>query len=114
MGKFRVILTAVMSLCLSLALAGVASAAAINCGDCHGTTPVNSDNCAGTARGLHGTHVNYSSSTYKKTVASYGKCSYCHTATTATSPTATHNNGFINITGGNTVNTIHAVGLKED
>jgi len=98
MGKLRLLAMAA-AVVLTLAFSGSAFAAAIVCGDCHGNPPVNSDNCGNTARGLHGTHVNYSSVTFPKTVASYGKCAYCHPSTVATAPTVTHVNGFINVTG---------------
>jgi hypothetical protein len=100
MKGLRLIVMSAMVIGLTLGLAGMASAAAISCGDCHGVPPVNGDNCDNTGRGLHGIHYNYSSASYPKTVASYGKCAYCHTATTATAPTLTHNNNFVNITGG--------------
>jgi hypothetical protein len=96
---------AVMAFALTLGLASMASAATITCGGCHGTAPngnpVNGDNCTNTARGLHGMHVNYSSLTYKKTVASNGKCAYCHAAVSDAKGIAsrTHNNNFINVTG---------------
>jgi len=106
MSKFRFVLAAVMATAMTLAFAGMASAAAMNpCGGCHGTTatqdpnPLAADACNNLGRGLHGTHVNYSSFTFKKTVASYGKCSYCHTATTAKAPTLIHINGYVNVTG---------------
>ena len=50
---------------LTLGLAGLANAAAITCGGCHSVPPANADNCNNDARRLHGTHVNYSSTTYK-------------------------------------------------
>ena len=108
MGKVKLMVLSVMALCLSLALTGMAQAAAINCGDCHSAPPVNADNCTNTARGLHGVHYNYSSATFKKTVANYGKCAYCHPTPPDTQPTVTHNNNYINITGyssGNIVST---------
>jgi hypothetical protein len=58
--------------------------------------------------------VNYSSATYKKTVANNGKCAYCHTAVSDTKgvSSATHNNNYINITG-NVVGSINSSGLRE-
>jgi len=99
MGKIRLMLMAAVTLALTLGLTGLASAATITCGDCHSVPPVNADNCNNTGRGLHGTHVNYSSAAYPKTVANNGKCSYCHTATPTKAPTLTHNDGYVNITG---------------
>jgi len=97
MKMVKLMMAAIMAVGLTLGLAGAASAAAITCGDCHSAPPVDSDNCATDARGLHGTHTNYSSASMPKTVASYGKCAYCHTATTGTAPTSTHNNDAVDI-----------------
>lgn len=74
------------------------AAATFGCGSCHGTPPVDGDNCDGDARGLHGVHYNYSSTQMKKSEPVTGKCAFCHTATTGYSPTATHNNNYINVT----------------
>jgi hypothetical protein len=96
---------------LTLGLSGSAFAVAITCGGCHGSAPlgnpVNGDNCTNNARGLHGTHVNYSSAVYKKTITANGKCSYCHAAVADAKgiSSRTHNNNFINVTG-NLVNTL--------
>jgi len=105
MSKFKLMLSMALAVGLTFAVAGMANAAAITCGGCHGTTgtqdpmPNNADNCTSNARALHGTHVNYSSTTFKKTVANYGKCAYCHKAVTTKAPTLTHNTGYINVTG---------------
>jgi ferredoxin len=74
-----------------------ASASAIVCGDCHSVTdgPLDGDNCAGDARGLHGTHNNYSSSLLQP---GDNKCDYCHSAVASTAPTALHNNNYVNVT----------------
>lgn len=95
----KLMMAAFMAVGLTLAVSGMASAAAITCGDCHSTPPVDADNCTTTARGLHGTHTNYSSASMPEVVANYGKCAYCHTAVTATGPTATHNNNAVEIDG---------------
>jgi len=91
-------MTLVLAVAMTLGLAGMASAAAITCGDCHSTPPVNGDNCAGDADGLHGVHFNYSGSLMPKSAALTDKCAYCHTSTTSTAPTSTHNNNYINVT----------------
>jgi len=101
-GKLKLTLVAALAFCITAGMASTAMAAALYCGACHGTTPANADNCTNTGRGLHGTHVNYSSATFKKTVASNGKCAYCHTAVSDTTGklSTTHINGYLNITGG--------------
>jgi hypothetical protein len=102
---------------LTLGLSGSAFAVAITCGGCHGSAPlgnpINSDNCTNTARGLHGTHVNYSSLTFKKTITANGKCSYCHAAVADAKGIAsrTHNNNFINVTG-NTVGSVNTLAMS--
>ncbi|MBI5695948.1 MAG: hypothetical protein HZC51_09470 [Nitrospirae bacterium] len=104
MSKFKMMFMVVLATVMTLGFAGMASAATIACGDCHGTAatddplPVNADNCANTGRGLHGVHVNYSSVSMPKTVASYGKCGYCHTATATKAPSTSHNNNYVNVT----------------
>jgi len=122
MSRIKMMLSMVITVGLTLALVGMANAAAITCGGCHGTTgtqnpmPNDVDNCSGNARGLHGTHVNYSSATFKKNVASYGKCAYCHTATPTKGPSLTHNNSYVNVTGsdngGKATNLDYNVGAK--
>ena len=110
--KFKYILALAAAVVLTLGIAGMANAAAITCGGCHSATPVDADNCNNNARALHGTHVNYSSATYKKTVSSNGKCTYCHSAVADAKgiASATHNNNYINVTG-NVVGTIVSTGL---
>jgi len=107
----NVVLSLVLAAAFVLGMAGMASAAVISCGGCHGDTaktpayeshglPTDSDNCAGDARGLHGVHGNYSSASYAMSAyGSRGSCSYCHTSANGGHPSATHNNNYINITG---------------
>jgi len=87
------------------------SLAPFGCGSCHGSTtkspayesaglPLAPDACNDLGRGLHGTHNNYSSASFRMSASgTRGNCDYCHTTTATTAPTATHNNGYINITG---------------
>jgi len=107
----KTLITALFAVGMLVGFSGMASAAAISCGGCHGDTtktpayeshglPTNADNCAGDARGLHGVHGNYSSASYAmSSFGSRGTCSYCHTSSGSGHPTATHDNGYINITG---------------
>ena len=83
----------------------------IICGQCHGAVtksqpyeakalPTGSEKCDNTGRGLHGVHANYSSASYgMNAYGSRGNCLYCHTSGGDGSPSATHINGLVNITG---------------
>ena len=110
----------VLAIGLMLGLAGIASAATITCGQCHGAyinssggytempgvaayedvkTPQSADICTGTGRGLHGVHMNYSSATYGRwnrykntTTSSRGACEYCHNK-------HYHENGYVEFSG---------------
>lgn len=110
-----------MAFGLTLGLAGIASAATIACGQCHGAyinnsdgtktvmpgvpayedvkTPQAGDICNQNGRGLHGIHMNYSSVSfgrwdrYKNTTTSTrGTCDYCHNK-------HSHENGFVEFSG---------------
>ena len=110
----------VLAIGLMLGLAGIASAATITCGQCHGAyinssggytempgvaayedvkTPQDTDICTGSGRGLHGVHMNYSSATYGRwnrykntTTSSRGACEYCHNK-------HYHENGYVEFSG---------------
>jgi len=117
----KTLITALFAVGMLVGFSGMASAAAISCGGCHGDTtktpayeshglPTNADNCAGDARGLHGVHNNYSSASYgMDPYGARGSCGYCHTSSGGGHPTATHDNGYINVT-----STTAAPGLSYD
>lgn len=108
----RLTMVLLSSMFAVLLLAGPAFATATSCGGCHGSAsktnpkewkalPLNMDNCTNTARGLHGTHMNYSSASYSSALSGgngRGNCIWCHTpALNSYHPTDTHNNGYLNI-----------------
>ena len=121
MVRIKVLITVVMAFGLTLGLAGMASAATITCGQCHGAyinntdgttsvmagvagtedlkTPQAGDICNQNGRGLHGIHMNYSSVTYGQWsrysnthAATRGTCDYCHNK-------HSHENGFVEFSG---------------
>jgi hypothetical protein len=113
--KARRLVLAALVIGLTLGLAGMASAATISCGQCHGAytnntdgtstlipgtpayedtkTPQAGDICDNNGRGLHGVHMNYSSVSYgRRNATTRGNCNYCHNA-------HIHENGFVEFSG---------------
>jgi|GEM_PF-5932904 len=92
MFKIRLMIIAVAVAALTLGLSGLAFAAPINCGDCHGaetkspaweapSLPMAGDLCSQQGRGLHGVHNNYSSQSYAtgaNAAGIRGNCNACH------------------------------------